>query len=138
MTANFKPIFGLVPNTGPLNAFIKTANNVYDGNGADTLVLFTAGSNGSYIERIRFRAAGTNIATVARVWLNNGSTFATAANNELYDEISLPATTASATAATALQELALGFAIPNGYRILVGLGTTVAAGYYCTVVGMDY
>jgi hypothetical protein len=138
MAANNKPIFGLTPNTGPLNAFIKTSDNVYDGNGANTTTLFTAGSFGSYVERIRFRAAGTNIATVARVWINNGSAYTTAANNELFDEITLPATTASAVAATTLQELALGFAIPSGWRIAVGLGTTVAAGYYCTVIGMDY
>lgn len=138
MPANVKPIFGVTPNVGPLNAFIKTSDNVYDGNGANTTTLFTAGANGAYVERIRFRAAGTNVATVARVWINNGSAYTTAANNELFDEITLPITTASAVAATVLQEIALGFAIPAGYRIAVGLGTTVAAGYYATVIGMDY
>lgn len=138
MAANNKPIFGLTPNVGPMNALIKTADNVYDGNGANTTTIFTAGSNGAYIERVRFKALGTNVATVARIWINNGSAYTTIANNELYDEITLPGTTASATAAIALQELPLGFAIPSGYRIAVGLGTTVASGYHCTVVGMDY
>jgi hypothetical protein len=138
MTANFKPIFGLTPNVGPLNVLLKTSDNVYDGNGANTTSAFVAGANGAYVERIRFRAAGTNVATVARIWINNGSAFTTAANNELFDEITLPATTAVANSSTLLQELALGFSIPASYRIAVGLGTTVAAGYYITVIGMDY
>lgn len=138
MAANVKPIFGLVPNVGPLNVLVKTADNVYDGNGANTATVFTAGSNGAYVERVRFRAAGTNVATVVRVWLNNGGAYTTASNNELWDELTLPITTASAVAATVLQEIAIGIAIPAGYRFAVGLGTTVAAGYYCTAAGTDY
>jgi hypothetical protein len=139
MAANVKPIFGLTPNVGPLNVLTGlSAGNVYDGNSANTVAAFTAGSNGAYIERIRFRAAGTNIQTVCRIFLNNGSAFTTAANNILLDEITLPATTASANAATALQELAVGFAVPAGYRIGVVCGTAVASGWYVTVTGMDY
>lgn len=138
MAANNKPIFGLTPNVGPLNVLITTAGNVYDGNSANVVAAFTAGAAGAYIERIRFKAAGSNIQTVCRVFINNGSAFTTAANNILFDEITLPATTASATAATTLQEIAVGIAIPAGWRIGVVVATTVAAGWYVTVVGMDY
>lgn len=138
MAANNKPIFGLTPNVGPLNALVLTAGNVYDGNTANMVTVFTAAGNGSYIERLRCKANSSNIATVLRVFINNGSAYTTPANNILYDEISLPATTASSTAAVALQEIAMGFALPAGYRIGVCVGTTVANGWYVTGIGMDY
>jgi hypothetical protein len=119
---------------GPL----KTANTAKDGTGT-VLTVFTAdATNGSFVQRIRFRAAGTNIATVARVFINNGSTQATIANNTLWDEITLTATTLSETSALATYELPLNFALNPGYKLLVTLGTTVAAGYRVTVIGGNY
>jgi hypothetical protein len=99
---------------------------------------FTAGANGSYLSRLVARPAGTNVASVLRVFLNNGSSNATAANNVLIAEITLPATTANAAAALQPIEIPLCFAIPNGYVINCTLGTTVAAGYYVSVWGGDY
>jgi hypothetical protein len=136
MAANINPIFPLTPNVA-WSTVITTANNVYDGTGT-VLTAYTAGANGSFVERIRFRALGTNVATVARVFINNGSTNTTAANNVLWDEISLPATTSSATTALPTFELPLGFMLPNGYKLNIVLGTTVSAGYNCTVIGGDY
>jgi hypothetical protein len=59
-------------------------------------------------------------------------------NNLFWDEITLPATTISAVAATATIELPVNIALNPGYRIIVGLGTTVAAGWHVTAVGGDY
>ena len=84
------------------------------------------------------RPAGTNIASVLRVFINNGSTNATAGNNILITEASLPASTANAAGALAPVELPLNFAIPGGYVIFVTLGTTVAAGYFVACIGGDY
>jgi hypothetical protein len=59
-------------------------------------------------------------------------------NSWLYGEVSLPATTASATAATPDVEYPMGIAIPNGYEIYVGLATTVAGGWQAGVIGGKY
>lgn len=146
MSANTAPIFTLAPDIqwggtdgdGGGTGALKTANTAKDGTGT-VLTVFTAdATNGGYVERIRFRAAGTNIATVARVFINNGATSATATNNILFDEITLSATTLSETSALANYELPLGFALPAGYKLMVTLGTTVAAGYYISVIGGKY
>lgn len=137
MAANTNPIFSIVPHIGWGTSLLTTANAAYDGTGT-VLGAFTAGSNGSFVQRIRFRAAGTNIAAVARIFINNGSTNTSAANNILFDEITLSATTASQTGATVIYELPLNFGLPANYVINVTIGTTVSAGYYVSVVGGDY
>ena len=124
-------------NSGATAGPILTANTNLNGTSFVSNV-FTAGTNGSYLQRLIARPAGTNIATVLRVFLNNGSTNATAANNVLIAEATLPASTANAAAALVPVELPLNFAIPGGYVIFVTLGTTVAAGYFVACVGGDY
>jgi hypothetical protein len=112
-----------------------TSGTIYLTFSADT-------TEGGYVQRIRFKpnnAVGVNnVATVARVWMNNGSTTATAANNTFIDEISLPATTGVAAAALPVYELPLNFAMPPGYTLYVTLGTGVAGGYRATVIGGKY
>lgn len=101
-------------------------------------LVFTAGANGGFIQRLRFKAIGTNTASVARIFINNGSANTTAANNSFYGEVSLPATTAIATAATVEIDYPMNFALPPNWRIYVGIGTTVAAGWVCTPVAGEY
>lgn len=50
-------------------------------------------------------------------------------NAMFYGEISLPATTASTSASTPDIDYPMNIALPPGYRVVVGLGTTVAAGW---------
>jgi hypothetical protein len=114
-----------------------TANNVLDGTGT-VGTCFTAGANGSFVGFIKLKPLGTNVASVARFWINNGGSNATAANNYLIAETNLPATTASATASGIDISIPINFAIPAGYKINFALGTTVAAGWQATVVGGDY
>ena len=114
-----------------------TANNVYDGTGT-VGTCFTAGANGSYVGFIKLKPLGTNVASVARFWVNNGLTNATAANNYLVAEITLPATTAVANAALTEIVVPLNMAIEAGYKINFAIGTTVASGWQATVVGGDY
>ena len=138
MAANTAPIFSLLGDIEWGATAITTANTAKDGTGT-VLNVFTAdATNGGFVQRIRFRAAGTNVATVARVFINNGSTNATAANNILWDEITLAASTLSETSALAVYELPLNFALPPGYKLNVTVGTTVAAGYYVSVIGGKY
>jgi hypothetical protein len=137
-TANTQPIFSSLGDIQWGATAITTANTAKDGTGT-VLNVFTAdATNGGFVQRIRFRAAGTNIATVARVFINNGSANSTPANNILYDEITLAATTLSEVSALAVYELPLNFALPPGYKLNVTLGTTVAAGYYVSVIGGKY
>jgi len=137
MAANVQPIFSIAGDIEWGTTAITTANTAKDGTGT-VLTCFTAGVDGGFVQRIRFRAAGTNIATVARVFINNGSTNATAANNILYDEITLAATTLSETSALPVYELPLNFALPAGYVLNVTIGTTIAAGYFVSVIGGKY
>lgn len=127
---------------------ISAANTAKDGTGTVATIFTADATNGGRIERIRFRALGTNVATVARVFINNGATNATAANNTLWAEVTLPATTLSEVAALALVEIpnaatvpdGTGFplVLPPGYKLNVTLGTAVAAGYSVTGAGGKY
>lgn len=141
---NLDPIFTRVADvttngTTGMSAGITAAAADYDGSGANNVLVFTADStSGGFVQRLRFKAKGTNVATVARIYINNGSANTSAANNAFYGEISLPATTASATAATVDIDYPMNFALPPGFRIYVGLGTAVAAGWVVTPVGGKY
>ena len=137
MAANTAPIFSRLADVQWISG--TTLNNTYDLTSGTNFLVFTAdATNGGYVQRIRFKALGTTVATVARVFINNGSTTATITNNILWDEISLPLVTASATAATATYELPLNIPLPAGYKIYVVFGTAAGAGWGMTVIGGKY
>lgn len=138
MAGNPTPIYSAKGAIGFSDAVISAANTTKDLTSGTIYLCATAAADGSYVERIRFRALGTNVATVARIWINNGSTTATATNNRLWDEITLSLTTVSEVASLVNYEVPLGFILPNGYRIYVTIGTAVAAGYHAVVIGGDY
>lgn len=139
MPGNTSPIFSRVGAIGRSSATLLTAANTYTGANANDVLVFTAdATNGSYVQRLRFKAIGTNVATVARIYLNNGAANTTATNNTFYGEISLPATTASASQATSDIDYQMNLALPEGWRIYVGVATTVAAGWVVTTVAGNY
>lgn len=247
MAANTAPIYSREANITRA-ARLTTAANDYTGVSPNNKEVFMAdATNGSFVSKIRFKSLGTNVATVARIYLNNGfgnENWATApaapttsstpttggtiragtyygqiiaidaygqqsvigtlstgitttgttsvinwtwtavpgavsyriyvgttntsgantyyftsitnsysqtemhfagiyddpliGNSKFYGEISLPATTATATAATIDVEYALNIPLPPGWAIYVGLGTTVASGWVATAIGGDY
>ena len=100
MPANNQPIFTRLADVQWTVSAMTVANTTTDLTAGTIYLAFTAdATNGGYVQRIRFRTLGTNSnATVARVWVNNGATTATAANNTLIDEITLPTTTVSQVA----------------------------------------
>lgn len=59
-------------------------------------------------------------------------------NTSFYGEISLPATTASATSATPDIDYPIAVALNPGYNMLIGLGTAVAAGWQVTSIQGRY
>lgn len=145
MAGNNNPIFPAVPKIqwGKLTA----ANTAKDGTGT-TVEVFAAGANGSRIDQIKVRALGSNVATVLRLFINNGSDPTVAANNTLIHEATIAATTLSEVAALADNNITITInttetvppvqALPPGYKILATIGTTVAAGIQVTVSGGDY
>lgn len=132
MSANTSPIFTGTPNVGytqiPTNTAVTASDGSSTGSGNSMMyVAFTAGANGSFVDRVRFlvvasAAAVTSVATTLRVFLSTvaspGAT--TAANTFLLGEVSVPAlSAANSTAAQPYYELPLGIAIPSGTYILV-------------------
>lgn len=138
MPGNINPIFSRVGSIEWGATALATANTAKDGTGTVLTVFEADATNGSYVEKIVARAAGTNVATVLRVFINNGGSSAVAANNILFAELTLPATTLSEVAAQPNYEVPLGIALPPGYKLNCTIGTTVAAGYYVSAVGGDY
>ena len=96
---------------------------LYVGPAADTLLSYFSANSSPYIQT---EPVGTRDSIGATT------------NNYLYGEISLPATTAIATAATVDIDYPLNFALGPGQRIVVGLANTVAAGWYVTGIGGSY
>jgi hypothetical protein len=149
MPANTTPIYskvgdiqwGAADGDGGTAGPLKTANTAKDGTGT-VLTIFTAdATNGGRVDRISSRAVGTNVATVLRVFINNGETNATIANNTLITEATLAATTLSEVAALAdvtISGTPFPLVLPPGYKLFVTLGTTIAAGVRVTAYGGKY
>lgn len=151
MTANTSQIFS---KEGDIQwCSLTAANTATDGTGTVGTVFTSDATNGGRLERIRCMALGSNVATVARFFVNNGSTNATAGNNSLLFEVTLPATTASNSVAINTNEYEIPaqyssqspldltgcpLVLPKGYKVNVVLGTAVAAGWQFTGIGGKY
>lgn len=142
MPANTSPIFTLTPKSFFSDAVIATANTTADLTSGTIYLLATAGASGSRFDRLYLQplgnAAQNNVATVLRLWLNNGSTTATAANNRFFLDMTLPATTGSITASVPAVTLQLDMTVEAAFRLYATLGTTVAQGYHGVVEGGNY
>jgi hypothetical protein len=146
MPANTLPIFPITPKIS--FGKVDTANTALDGTGT-TVLLFTAGANGARIDQITVEHLGTNVATVLRLFVNNGADPTTATNNSLNFERTIVANTISQEAESVGYDLTLekdGGSLtlppipylPATYRVYGSVGTTIAAGVQVTVFGGDY
>lgn len=136
MATNTTPIFTGTPRTSYITTGVN-ANTALDGTGT-VATAFTAGANGSVVQQISFLCMGTCVATVARVFINNGSTNATAGNNALVYEVPIIANTLSQTAASVPVYISPNFILPAGYKINITIGTAIAAGVMVTCFGGDF
>lgn len=136
MSTNTDPIFTGTPDL-QFGTAVTAANTAMDGTGTVTTI-FTAGVDGGYVGLCKLKALGTNVASVARFFVNNGGANSTPANNALIGEVTLPATTANATAALVELGYFFGLALPAGWKINMTLGTAVAAGWIASVEGGSY
>ncbi len=137
MACNTVPIFCDVPRSSGITTG-TSANTALDGTGTVATV-FTAGADGSKVDELRFCHLGSNVATVVRVFINNGQTNATAANNTLIYETTMAANTLSQVAASVFQVVSFAnLVLPAGYKINVTIGTAIAAGIMVTAQGGDF
>ena len=135
MPANTSVVVPLTPVT--TWGTVTTANTAKDGTGTVTTV-YTAGSNGSRVEKITVNHLGTNVQTVLRIFVNNGTTNATPANNTLRKEMTIQSWTLSETVGQQETVIPLDIALAAGYKLNVTIGTTVAAGLQVTCEGGDF
>lgn len=139
MAQNTSPIFPLAPRISVVGGILAaTAVTAKDGTGALTLVFTAKAVDGSRVDYLKVRALGTNVATVMRVFINNGADQTVAANSGLFMERTIPATIISETSELADNYIPLDISLPADYRIYVAIGTAVAAGLKVTVIGGDY
>ena len=141
MPANTQPIFSAQGSLQWAATALTAANIAKDGTGTvTTIATGNASGNaaGNFIQKLVCQTLGANVATVLRVFVNNGGVNTTAANNVLLGQVTLPATTLTETAGQAAIEIPLMVALPPSYKINCTLGTAVAAGWQVTAVGGQY
>jgi hypothetical protein len=145
MPANTSPIYSIVGATDSVASNESglvvgpTANTSLTGSGT-MYKAFTAGTNGSYVQKMRFRPVGSPAATVCRVFISSSTTTSTTAT-WLYDEITLPAVTVSQTAASSVFELPINVALDPSYLLYVTFGTSTGSagtGYSVVTIAGDY
>lgn len=139
MTMNTSPVFTLTPNIGW--STITSANTALDGTGT-VATCFTAGANGGLVNTLIVKSnttTATSAAGTLRLFINNGSTNATATNNTLIREYTLTTVTASNTASTLNWEFPLNLQLPAGYKINAVIATVAgSSGFALTCEGGDY
>jgi hypothetical protein len=104
-------------------------------NGAVSYEIYVADATG---KQLRYFTSATNSYSQTAMWQTGAYKDPAVGNMQLYGEITLPATTAVANAATADIDYFMNIALEPGTEIYVGLGTTVAAGWACCAIGGIY
>ena len=140
------------PNTEPIYSKVgdiqwavnmTAANNTIDITSGTSYLAFTAdATNGGMCSEVRVKVnpSQSSAATVARAWINNGSTTGTDTNSVLLTEVGIPATTTTATGALPDFVIPINRALPAGYKIYITLGTAPggSAEMMATAIGGKY
>lgn len=152
MAGNTSPIFGATPNVFsvviPTTAIMTGSNAQGAVNGTNTFIAFTAGANGSFVQKTRFMASAStaSISTVAstlRIHLSaSGSTSTlSTASVFLIGEQSVPVVvTSHQSNATNFYDYPLNFALDSGSFLLVSqhVAQTALSQWQATTFGIDY
>ena len=139
MALNTAPIYSGVGDIQWGTTALTAANTTYEASGSNVITAFSASASGSFVQRIRFKASGSTVSTVARIFINNGGAITTLTNNVLFDEITLAAVTSGSTAATIVYELPMNIALPAAYRILATVAVAQPnGGWFTSAVGGSY
>ena len=106
------PSFASTPKTAI--AQVSTANTARDGTGTIATV-YTAGSSGSVVYKVRVIATGTTTANVVRLFINDGT------NTRLLEELMVPALTPSTSNHVFATEVTFPVTapvfLPSGYSL---------------------
>jgi hypothetical protein len=152
MAANTSPIFGLTPHIGSVLINSTSSYTASAGTGiigTQIFNAFTAGSNGSFIQKVRFMTVAytssySSVASTLRLFYSTtGSGTGSISNTYLLGELSVPAISVSSTVnATNFYDYPVNFAIPSGSYLHVAqhLSQSVATGSWwnALVIGSDY
>jgi hypothetical protein len=149
--ANTAPIFTLAPRFSGTRITAIANNSQGNGTiGTDHFLAFTAGTNGSYLQKVRFTLTGAtantaSVAGILRVYLSTQSSGTiTSANTWLIQEVTAatqtPNVVTTLTGATYPIDVPLNFAIQSGYNILVSVSAVAGANtvWVATTYGGDY
>lgn len=128
MAANTAPISPISSAESWNGTPLTSANTATDGTGTVGTII-TAGANGCRVPRVRVVHRGTNIATVLRIFENNGSSNATPANNNLIAEETIAANTVSQVAKSIFYDIYLNVVLKPSYKLNYTIGTAVASGH---------
>lgn len=125
MVSNVEPVFPRTPRcqiVAPIAAALSAANLTGGTLGTNVFEVLTGpATDGCWAYGVSVKPQPTvnTVAAVARFYLNNGSTIATAANSAMIGELQLPATTASTTAPQSDWWFPIDRALAPGYRVLM-------------------
>ena len=147
MAANNSPIFTGTPRVSSIR--VSAATTASDGTGTvgtNIYLAFTPGSNGSYLQRVRFSLSESTMSTASaaatlRVGLADTTTGTlTTSNYALYQEINAAAQTPTTTASSYPIDIPLNFAIPSNKYVMVStsVATNANTAWVATVIGGDY
>lgn len=135
MPGNVQPIFPAAPKVG--SGKVLTANTAVDGTG--TLVpVFTAGANGAIVDSLSIVHLGTNVATVLRLFVKDGTSY------YLIFEKTVAANTVSQTTESVQYDILFNgtdrkrLTLPPNAQLVACVGTTIAGGIQATCFGGDY
>lgn len=120
--ANTNPIFALTPEA----ALVTVTATTTDRTGATTtnlVNLLTASTSGTKITQIGAKVAGNNVATLALIFITDTSGL----NPKLFDEIALPAVTAS-NQATSQRQVNVYSDLQLKAGQIIKVGATVISG----------
>ncbi len=148
-TANTSPIWSAVPDFGGVvigqastNVNSDTAGTI----GTNTFVAFSTGTDGAYLQRIRFYFASTtsainSVATCFNVYISSVSTGSpTSSEAILYQTFQAAAQTITTTTPPFPLEFALNFPLPTNRHILVGqtVAQSANSNWKALVIASDY
>jgi hypothetical protein len=138
VAANTSPIFVKQPSIQWITG-VTTANTDTSMSTGTSYLVFTAdATNGSKIETCYIQHLGTNVATLLRFFVNNGSSVGTGANNSLVHEEAIAINTVNQTIASTPVVWQANLYLKPGYKLYCTVGTTISAGLQVSAMGGDY
>lgn len=132
MAINNDPIFGKTITSGQTVLTTADASTTAPVVSVGSTVFTANATDGSFVFRLFIKPLGTNAISVLRVFMYNGTT------SYLMKELPLPSTTGSSTTALVDYEISLNLKLKAGYKLLVTVGATIAAGVAVIAEAVDY